>query len=256
LGVAQRFVFRFIPVIWKLVPDPVIYRAVGWWYPRRREPEIHLVDQLMPPGRVAVDIGVWYGPWTRALARHASVVHAFEPQPDLCRFLRRVCEPNVVVHQLAMSDTIGVTELWTDVGAPVLNGLGSLEHASDSTTAIQVTTAPLDASDIHDIGLLKIDVEGHEVAVLRGADATIRRERPRIVIEIEQRHLDHPIFEIFRQIEAYGYRGYALRVGIAEPLQQFDVERDQIDWIEQLPSRDYVNNFVFVPDEDTWTSMA
>jgi FkbM family methyltransferase len=249
----KKLVLRFVPVIWNLVPKRVIYRAVGWWYPRNREPEILLVGELMPRGKAAVDIGVWYGPWTRALAQHASVVHAFEPQPDLCGFLRSVCEPNVVVHEMAMSDTTGPTELWTSVGAPVLNGLGSLEHSTDSMTPIVVIAEPLDASDIRDLGLLKIDVEGHEAAVLRGAEATIKRERPRIVIEIEQRHLDHPIEEIFDQIESLGYRGYALRKGRSEPLDQFELDRDQTAWIDRLPSLDYVNNFLFIADEDTWT---
>ena len=55
---------------------------------------------------------------------------------------------------------------------------------------------------------IKIDVEGHEAAVLPGATATIDRERPRIVIEIEQRHLDCPISDIFDQIRVHGYRGW------------------------------------------------
>lgn len=207
----------------------------------------------MPAGGVAIDIGVWYGPWTKALARRASIVHSFEPQPELCRFLRKVCEPNVVIHQLAMSDVTGTTQLWTDEGAPVANALGSIEYAGGSTTAISVHTEPLDASHLCDVALLKIDVEGHESAVLRGARATIDRERPRIVIEIEQRHLKCPIFDIFEQIQMHGYRGYALRVGVPEPLEAFDLESDQLAWVDQLPARRYVNNFLFIPDEDAWT---
>ena len=252
MSAVRRIALWCVTRVWNVLPDRAIYQAVGWWYPRRREPEIRLVDQMMPAGGVAVDVGVWYGPWTKALARRASVVHAFEPQPDLCRFLRKVCEPNVVVHQLAISDVSGVTELWTDEGAPVLNGLGSIEHSGGSMTAISVRTAPLDASHLRDVRLLKIDVEGHEAAVLRGATATIDRERPRIVIEIEQRHLDCPIFDIFDQLHAHRYRGYALRVGVPESLEKFDLDRDQLAWVDHLPAREYVNNFVFIPDEDPW----
>ncbi len=252
----KRMALWCLSRVWKLLPDRAIYQAIGWWYPRRREPEIRLVDQMMPAGGVAIDIGVWYGPWTKALARRASVVHAFEPQPDLCRFLRKVCEPNVVVHQLALSDVSGVTELWTDEGAPALNSLGSVEHSEGSMTVISVRTAPLDASHLCDVALLKIDVEGHEAAVLRGATATIDRERPRIVIEIEQRHLNCPIFDIFDQIRAHGYRGYALRIGVPEPLETFSLQGDQLAWVEHLPAREYVNNFLFLPDEDPWTPSS
>ena len=53
--------------------------------------------------------------------------------------------------------------------------------------AIEVPMATLDSSYEGEVGFIKIDVEGHEQAVLDGAVQTIRRCRPRLLVEIDER---------------------------------------------------------------------
>ena len=82
--------------------------------------EIRLVDQMMPAGGVAIGTsgsGMAPGrkPWRDG---HLLCKCALSTSTGSVGTLRKVCEPNVVVHQLALSDVSGVTELWTDEGAP------------------------------------------------------------------------------------------------------------------------------------------
>jgi hypothetical protein len=100
------------------------------------------------------------------------------------------------------------------------------------------------------ISFVKCDVEGHELAVLRGADAVLAR-RPAILIEVEQRHQDTPIEEVFEHLETRGYDGYIVRDGSLRPIAEFDVERDQLAFLKpnaifSAAPAGYLHNFLFV----------
>ena len=66
------------------------------------------------------------------------------------------------------------------------------------------------------------------------------------------RHWQRSIDDVFELILALGYRGYSLVRGRPTPLASFDVERDQLRYVHELPSSDYVNNFLFIPADDSW----
>ena len=54
----------------------------------------------------------------------------------------------------------------------------------------------LDDQHLDNVGLIKIDVEGHELAVLHGAADTLTRNRPAVVVEAEERHHPNAVAEI------------------------------------------------------------
>ena len=58
----------------------------------------------------------------------------------------------------------------------------------DTVETIRVPLRTLDSYNLSNIGFIKIDVEGHELDVLRGAEVTLRRDQPNLLIEIENRH--------------------------------------------------------------------
>ena len=77
----------------------------------------------------------------------------------------------------------------------------------------------------------------------------MRRSRPLLLIEIEQRHHRESIAEVFEQIVSHGYEGAFLdAAGLLRPLTAFDVERHQLEPVLR-PNRGqpYVNNFFFSP---------
>jgi Methyltransferase FkbM domain len=112
----------------------------------------------------------------------------------------------------------------------------------------------LDDLHLDDIGLVKIDVEGHELAVLRGAADTLRRNRPTIVVEAEERHHPHAVAAITELLSGFGYAGYFEIDGTRRSVDEFDAAQYQNpanvgDWTDVWAVRGiYVNDFVFVPD--------
>lgn len=81
-------------------------------YPRF-EPELARLSDLCPAGcGTAVDVGGWYGPWTRRLAGRARQVVTVEPVPHLARLLTSAAPANVRVVQAAASDRPGTARLW------------------------------------------------------------------------------------------------------------------------------------------------
>jgi FkbM family methyltransferase len=156
------------------------------------EPKLSWVcARVLRPGDTAVDVGANYGVIT-LLAAHAvgaaGCVHAFEPQPVVAALLRRSVARNemaqVVVHEVALSDADG----RLDLQVPDHNlGAASLSRALDgpgSTFTVDVrTSGPYLADlDLGPIRLLKIDIEGHEPAFLRGARDFLKASAPDVIV--------------------------------------------------------------------------
>ena len=77
-----------------LAPDRVVAAALSATYPRF-EPELARLHDFCPPRGTALDIGAWYGPWSRALARRVPRVVAVEPNPAVAAVLSRTAPTNV-----------------------------------------------------------------------------------------------------------------------------------------------------------------
>jgi hypothetical protein len=97
------------------------------------------------------------------------------------------------------------------------------------------------------VDLIKIDVEGHEQAVLRGSSKTIEICRPIIICEIEQRHIKKSIQDVFREIEAKEYIGKFIYMNKIRSLFDFDLNIHQNEKNHDVSGKNYVNNFVFLP---------
>lgn len=216
---------------------------------RRGEPELRMIPDLVDPGRAAIDVGANRGVWTDRLARHCPAVFAFEPNPKMFAFLSAACAANVRPSPLALSDRAGEATLRIPRTARgYSNQQASLAPRADGRFTefgeLRVATARLDDLDLPPCGFLKIDVEGHEAAVVRGAEALIARDRPVLLIEMEQRHTGEPIEASLAAVTALGYTAAFLRDGRETPISAFDPDRDHRDRVEQ-PG--YVFNFIFRP---------
>ncbi|MGP4002241.1 FkbM family methyltransferase [Streptomyces sp. 8N706] len=206
------------------LPPRMVTAAAAVLYPRF-EPELRRLADFCPPGGTAVDVGGWYGPWSRRLARRADQVVTLEPVPHLARLLASTAPANVRVVQAAAADHAGVARLWLPPGGRGDRGLASLVRREVHGGAIEVRCQPLDDLDLSDVTLIKIDVDGSELAVLRGAEWTLRRDRPALFVELEVRI--QPFGAVLSQLARLGYRGWVLPERDWVPLASFDLAAHQ-----------------------------
>lgn len=216
-----------------------------------------LIISLVPRGKIAVDVGANRGIYTYWMSKRASAVEAFEPQPWLVGYLRGAHLRNVHVHEVALSEHEGTARLLVpaDEAQARLASSGNLAVPTPAQPGggvgqiLDVATAPLDSFNLHDIGFLKIDVEGHELAVMAGADETIRRSRPVVFAESEARHAaGAPGRLIELLLGRYGYRraAFVRRYELVD-IGEFDLQRDQLRLLPDYMNEAYVCNFVFWP---------
>ncbi len=137
----------------------------------------------------AVDVGANIGAVLESIVRLApSGRHvAFEPLPGLCEGLR-MRFPGVDVRCAALSDVAGTSEFSHVLAAPAYSGLRERADLPDEVGEVRripVRTERLDEAlaDGYAPALLKIDVEGAELQVLRGGSETLARHRPVVLFE-------------------------------------------------------------------------
>ncbi len=183
-------------------------RLYGWF-----EPELALLPSFADPNRPAFDIGAHFGLWTAAIRPHFSQVHAFEAMPRLAGVLRAGYrgDRHICVHEVALSDRAGSATMRIPVaslGRSTIepgNRLQRLKDASQPIREISIATRPLDEMDLPDPAFIKIDVEGHELAVLQGGTKMLARARPVLIIEMEGYHAPESRAQITNMLKALGY---------------------------------------------------
>lgn len=133
--------------------------------------------------RHAVDIGSNCGIWTRVMARCFPLVTCFEPQSEcheafwLNNPWRELDERSqVVLHAYALGEEAGTVRLNTE-----LRSTGFTRVDPEGNVEVEVRT--LDSFDLPEVDFIKIDVEGWEHNVVKGAVETIRKWRPTMIVE-------------------------------------------------------------------------
>jgi hypothetical protein len=156
---------------------------------------------------------------------------------------------NINVYNVGLSNFDGSLTLHIPkIGSQIVNGLGSFRTMQGTNYCIEVPVHRLDYYEFHDVSFIKIDVEGHESKVLEGGCKTLLREKPLLLIEIEQRHLDDQSIEmVFKQILEFGYEGNFLYKDKLFPLSDFSYKKNQELFLNNVYSEDYIKNFIFQP---------
>lgn len=235
-----------------LIPPRLYIKQLAARALKKGEPELHLLPFLAAANKMAVDVGANKGIYTYFLAKQATRVEAFEPNPKIFRVLARALPSNAVAHPVALSNSAGTARLmvpqrkigYSNQGASLSETkiLGANKDAPYGVVEVEART--IDSYNYQNLGFIKIDVEGFERPVLDGAAETIEREHPVMLIEIEESHTGEPIEEQLSHVESLGYDGFFLDAGRLTSLKMFDPERNH----RSPPSRpEYAFNFIFLP---------
>jgi FkbM family methyltransferase len=182
--------------------DDLIGRIVAdgqEWEPHvRRE-----IERTARTDGIAVDVGAYIGLHTLTMSRWFGTVHAFEPQRGifqiLCGNLALNNRLNVLPHNTGLYDRAGSMRLAPqerqEVETPVVDGHPDYAHIKNAAALGfdfitegegDVPAIALDDMALENVALIKVDAQGADLRVLRGAEATIRRCRPTILFEWER----------------------------------------------------------------------
>jgi FkbM family methyltransferase len=221
---------------------PLRYYYRRWFH--TLDPEFRFLTRLVGRGQTAVDVGGNLGVYTYALSKLCRRVEVFEPVSLYADLIRAFPAPNVRVHEVALSSQVGTQRLYFAREAGLVDmGRGSLSPLDPGSDSLETRVDTLDNFGLADVSFIKIDVEGHELDVLKGATETLTRQRPNLLVEIEQRHLQHPMKIVFDYLEGLGYHGFFVEGRALHPIGKFQPEQHQR--LENVYSERYINNFLF-----------
>jgi len=226
------------------LPRRLLWKArIHRWNIGYPDAEMRFLPRLCNSRKTSLDIGAAQGIYVIHLLAYSHDVIAFEPRIDAVAELEQMFTgAPVKVYPIALSDT---TEERTMVVCPSDWGRSTLEKRNHVAGVPEtVSVRPLDDFELSDVGFIKIDVEGHEEAVLSGSIETLQRNRPNILIEIEEAHNEGSLEAVPRLLSRLQYSGWFFFQNTWQPLTKFNARLHQI--VGGMP---YINNFVFVPDE-------
>ena len=146
---------------------------------------------------VFIDVGAHIGRYSLILAKmfpNAKII-AVEPDPETYQALIRGIEANkikdITALNIALSDFDGIANLYRKRGTRIL----SLVKHEDSFNIVELPVKHLDIIveklKVSRVNAIKIDVEGAELHVVKGALNTITRYKPILIIEIKERNLQN-----------------------------------------------------------------
>lgn len=167
--------------------------------------------------RTVIDVGANIGQFTNAIKFWCpnATIRAFEPDPDTYKVLVNNARfSDVRTYNLALADSKGNMQFYK----AARSGLSSLVKVSDAQTHIQVKTDTADAvlADVPKIDLLKIDVEGAELRVLRGAHESLKKTKHLLVEMSFDRGTDGASnMDILAEVRAVCPRAVILHIGRA-----------------------------------------
>jgi FkbM family methyltransferase len=170
--------------------------------------EWRMLKQLIRPGMTVVEVGANMGTHSVDMARACApgAFFAFEPQPRIFQILCANLALNDIGNAFAYPEGCGEAEgeaVVPPTDYSQVGNFGGLALQPSGTPGIKVRVRPLDDLELPDCGLLKVDVEGFEPQVLRGARRTVERCRPVIYIENDRAAQQQ---EVISLVAGMGYR--------------------------------------------------
>ena len=195
-------------------------------YKKRYEEELLFLDKIVDKNLESVDVGVYRGVYTFQLAKLSKHVHSFEPNPLIFPYLNKNLKKivkNITLYNTALSDVKTVTDLKIskrfntiikknyeeryELGTATIHKNNLLINKEFITCKVKTERLD-DLLSSKNIGFIKIDVEGHEKNVLMGSENLIKKSKPILLVEIEERHSKEKVEDTINFINNLGYKSY------------------------------------------------
>ena len=212
-----------------------MFEHLGWWFPEGETHLTRMLDKSVNKGgpnryqfqvrdrsmgyvtnkRLALDIGANVGLWSRDLVKNFTTVMAWEPVPMFRECLiRNVPADNLQIRTEALGDQN--TKVTMNVA---VDNMGHTHVDPDRMGQGETELRTLDSYELTDVDYIKIDCEGFEYRVLKGAEETIKRCRPLVIVEQKPHDTytrDYGQFAAVELLQSWGMR---------------NVDRVKDDWI-------------------------
>ena len=217
---------------------------------KKDENEIDLLKKFIIPETDSIDVGVYRGVYSYEMSKYSKIVHSFEPNPVIFKHINdnlKKISKNIVLYNYALSDKNGTLELKVPIRNKkydkdnfeeyYLMGRATVHEKNEfqDYENFKINSKRIDDINFKNkISFIKIDVEGHEIEVINGAKLTIKRNKPILLVEIEEQHSKKKVDESINYINKLGYKS-------------FYYEKDSLKNTSELKNFKLYNNYIFLP---------
>ncbi len=214
-------------------PSMINYIMLSDW----EKTSVDFVEAFLNPGDVFIDVGAHVGHFTLPMAAKGVRVYAFEPHAMIGALLEKNVIENglreaISFFPIALSDASGEARLTKNL-------FGGNRITSEKKDSSVIHTETLDRMvedcDIRNVKLIKADIEGAELRMLKGAEQTLEKHSPALLLEIDARHLQNfgatptALFEYLKQ------KGYVCKKAFED-----HAVIDTCDYIHEGSTRNYL----------------
>lgn len=177
----------------KKASEPVEYQRA------QRETALKYCDQF----RNAIDIGAHVGLWTLPLTARFSHVIAFEPHAPFVEILRKQA-PMAKTYEFALGCSSNMKKM------SINSDNSGIAYIDDLGTQSGIAMTMLDSYGLSNVDFIKIDCEGYELPILKGANETLRNNDAVIIVEQKPHKTDQYTWGQYAAVEylmdVHGYR--------------------------------------------------
>lgn len=189
----------------------------------------------------AVDIGSNYGIYSFLFSKFFKKVESFEP------IKKHFIETNNLFSNVKVYNyALGNKEYYGNINVPIINnrliyGFSSIHTTFENSISEKIYVKKFDKIfKCKSLAFMKIDVEGYEVEVIKGALESIKKFKPIIMVEIEDRHNEKSFKFAFNQLKKFNYNCYYLDKFKLKEIRSSSVILDR------LSNTRFINNFFFI----------
>ena len=226
---------------------------------RNVEPELVWIKDYLQKDAIIFDIGANVGTFLYQFENKLNHknIYAFEPNKKLNKRLKRLFT-SMNISSVALSDENTTAEFKV----PIIKGKmvasrGTLntsykekneEHSYTETVKVVKLDDWIIKQNIKKIDFIKIDVEGNEMKTLFGGKNTILKFKPILMVEMEQRHHDQPIWSEISEVENWGFNAHYLNRK-SFTLEKLTEETLLKNISDEKNKTEYINNIIFTPKQ-------